>query len=210
MEGRIATAIRTAVSLHADVINMSLTTTNDDPSLRAAVAFAEQNDVVVVAAAGNQKQQGNQVQYPAAYPGVLAVAAVKSDGTRAEYSETGSYVSVAAPGEDITGPSGSGDGYVTTNTGAAENGGTSYAAPYVSGLAALVRAYYPKLSAKQVVNRIITTAADGADSGHNDELGTGVINPYQAVNAILSTGSAQAPKSAALATPTNPTTTVTG
>jgi membrane-anchored mycosin MYCP len=204
LEPRIATAIRTAVGLGAKVINMSLTTTNDDPSLRAAVAYAEENDVVVVAAGGNLNGQRNPVQYPAAYPGVLAVAAIKQDGTHASFSESGPYISVAAPGENIVGPSGSGTGYViTTSEQGGENGGTSYAAPYVSGLAALIRAYYPKLTAPQVIKRI-TSTTDGAGSSRSNELGFGVINPYQAVNALLADGAPATRKPEALAAPTNP------
>ncbi|WP_163512258.1 type VII secretion-associated serine protease mycosin [Fodinicola acaciae] len=195
LEPRIAAGIRAAISQHVQVINLSLTTTNDDPQVRAAVQDAIDSDIVVVAAAGNQNQQGNQKQYPAAYPGVLAVAAIKRDGTRADFSETGDYVAVSAPGAEIVGPSGAGSGYVGD-----QQGGTSYAAPYVSGVAALVRAYYPRMRAKEVVQRILETA-DRPGTGPNEQVGYGVVNPYRAVNAILTTGGQAPPRAGALPAP---------
>jgi hypothetical protein len=68
-------------------------------------------------------------------------------------------------------------------------GGTSFAAPYVAGVAALVRAYYPNLSAEQVADRI-TATADHPPAGHNDTVGYGVVNPQRAVTAILDDGAA--------------------
>lgn len=195
LEARIAAGIRAAIAQHVQVINLSLTTTNDDPQVRAAVQDAIDADIVVVAAAGNQNQQGNQKQYPAAYPGVLAVAAIKRDGTRADFSETGDYVAVSAPGAEIVGPSGAGSGYVGD-----QQGGTSYAAPYVSGVAALVRSYYPQMRAKDVVQRILETA-DRPGTGPNTEVGYGVVNPYRAVNAILTTGGEAPPKAEPLPAP---------
>lgn len=198
LEPRIAAGIRAAVAQNATVINLSLTTTNDSADIRSAIEYAEAADVVVVAAGGNQAEQGNQKQYPAAYPGVLAVAAIKKDGTRANFSEIADYVAVAAPGADIVGPSGAGSGYV-----ADQQGGTSYAAPYVSGVVALVRSYYPHLDAKQVIQRVIQTA-DRPGTGPNTELGYGVVNPYRAVNAILTSNDQQVTPAGPLPPPSAP------
>jgi type VII secretion-associated serine protease mycosin len=198
LEPRIASGIRAAVDQGAKVINLSLTTTNDSAQIRSAIEYAEAADVVVVAAGGNQAEQGNQKQYPAAYPGVLAVAAIKKDGTRANFSEIADYVAVAAPGADIVGPSGAGSGYV-----ADQKGGTSYAAPYVSGVVALVRSYYPHLNAKEVIQRVIQTA-DRPGTGPNAELGYGVVNPYRAVNAILTANDQQVAPVSPLPPPSAP------
>ena len=94
-------------------------------------------------------------------------------------SNAGDYVDLAAPGLAIEGPSTQGDGYVVDPA-----GGTSFAAAYISGVAALVRAHDPDLPAPEVARRM-TTTADAPPEGHNWEVGAGVVNPYRAVAAIL-------------------------
>lgn len=171
-------AIRDAVALGASVINLSLATTADTAALRSAVDFALSRNVVVVAAAGNDDEQsGTGPFYPAAYPGVLSVGAVAPDGSLASFSDTRTPVSVTAPGVDITSiyPGAFPDSYDP-----AENG-TSFAAAFVSGVVALVRAYYPGLDQAQVVARIEATAEGAAGPG----TGHGRIDPVQAVTAIL-------------------------
>jgi hypothetical protein len=108
------------------------------------------HDVVVVAAAGNR---GAAIaEYPAAeqHPGLLAVAASTESEELAAFSTFGSWVQVAAPGEDIisTVPGG---GYGTWS-------GTSMAAPFAAGQAALMRAVFPELSAADIVDEIVETA----------------------------------------------------
>jgi len=110
---------------------------------------------------------------------VIAVAGVDQNDARVSTSNAGDYVDVAAPGLAIEGPSTRGRGYVID-----AKGGTSFAAAYVSGVAALIRASYPRLPASEVARRIKLTA-DAPPGGRNDEVGTGVVNPYQAVAAIL-------------------------
>lgn len=187
----IAQAIRWSTDHGANVINLSLNTSNSG-AVRDAVAYAQQHDVVVVAAAGNQggsDQQGD-VEYPAAFPGVLAVAGVDSSGAHVASSNTASYVDVAAPGDDIEGPAPRGGGYDVF-----PQGGTSFAAPYVSGLAALLRGHFPALSAAGIVRRVQQTA-DHPPGGWNDQVGYGVVDPYRALTEILAddtTGTAAAP-----------------
>ncbi len=175
----IARAIEYAIDQHVGVINLSLTT-GDDARLEQAVADAVSNDIVVVAAAGNEggAHEGN-VSYPAAYDGVLGVAGVDEAGQRVDTSQSGSYVDVAAPGADLVGPSVDGTGYVTGD-------GTSFAAAYVSAVAALLRSYDPTMSAEQVVDRIVKTA-DRPAEGPNNNVGAGVVNPYRAITTITST-----------------------
>ena len=151
----------------ADVINLSLGTNRRTDLLAeivAAVTCADDDDddenclaargrgVVVVAAAGNS---GTTVrEYPAAeeVEGSLAVAASTSADTLAAFSTYGSWVSVTAPGESIT-SSVPGGGYGAWS-------GTSMAAPLAAGVVALVRAVCPNLSAEDVAERIVETAAD--------------------------------------------------
>ncbi len=86
----------------AVAINMSLGTTRDHAPLREAVAFARNAGKVIVASAGNsQQQQPGVANYPAAYPGVIAVAATMPDDSIAPFSTNGDFVDVAAPGHPI-------------------------------------------------------------------------------------------------------------
>jgi subtilisin family serine protease len=141
------------------------------------VDFALSRNVVVVAAAGNDEQSGTGPFYPAAYPGVLSVGAVQPDGSLASFSDTRTPVSVTAPGVNIT------SAYPGTFPDAYDPGdnGTSFAAAFVSGVVALVRSYYPGLDEAQVVARIEATADGPAGPG----TGHGLVNPVQAVTAVL-------------------------
>ena len=181
-------AIRDAVKLGASVINLSLATADDVPALRSAVDFALRSNVVVVAAAGNDAQQAGGGQggntagasgpfYPAAYPGVLSVGAVGPDGALASFSDRQTPVSVTAPGVNITSayPGVFPDAYDPVQN------GTSFAAAFVSGVAALVRSCYPRLDEAQVVARIEATARGPAGPG----TGHGLVNPVRAVTAAL-------------------------
>ena len=197
----MARAIRAAVDAGAEVVNVSVTAPSGTPTLRAAVDYALARDVVLVAAAGNDDGSGVDEQgeplsyYPAAYPEVLAVAATGTDDGPAEVSHVGDYVDVAAPGQEVVTA-----GPVTGAGRYGSSSGTSYAAPLVSGTAALVRAYHPELTAEQVVARIVATA-DAPATGRDDAVGAGVLNVYEAVTAVLAeegaagrvAGGAQAP-----------------
>jgi membrane-anchored mycosin MYCP len=172
----LAEGITDAALLGAQVINVSITTRNT-PQLYAAVTLALQKGAVIVAAGGNDEPQtGVGPFYPASYPGVLSVGAVASDGSLGDFSDQRSDVAVTAPGVDVMGAY-PGGGYQEIN-------GTSFATPFVSGLVALVRARYPRLSGPAVVARIEDTADGGSGLG----TGNGLINPLQAVTAILPPG----------------------
>lgn len=176
LSGLVATAIRHAVdNARAGVINLSLTT-DPTPELEAAVRHAHDRGVVVVAAAGNGGD--GAVQYPAAYPDVIAVGGVDTGDKHVGSSSTGAFVDVAAPGDRISGPSPRGGGYLYTT-----DGGTSFAAAYVTGVAALIRAYDPALPPSGVADRIMTTA-DHPAGLRDAEVGHGVVNPARAVGAL--------------------------
>ncbi len=100
-------------------------------------------------------------------------------GQRADFSETGPNIGVVAPGTNLLGPGAGGPGLVTAA------GGTSFAAPFVAGVAALVRAYYPQLTAAQVIHRIEATADHPPGVLPSPGLGWGEVNPYAAVAAVL-------------------------
>jgi type VII secretion-associated serine protease mycosin len=192
----LAQGIRDAAAAGAQVINVSVQTAAGSPALRAAVAFALRRDAVVVAAAGNDNPgSGTGPYYPASYPGVLSVGAVDQSGTLTTYTDRKTTVSVTAPGSNIA--SAWPGGYNPASQ------GTSFAAAFVSGVAALVRAAYPRLTAAQVVRRI-EAAADGPAGART---GAGMVNPVQAVTAVLpepAASPAAAARPVAIARPARP------
>ncbi|MFG3697866.1 type VII secretion-associated serine protease mycosin [Micromonospora sp. NPDC047620] len=168
-----ARAIRWAVDHDADVLNLSVVLYADNPAVRAAVGYAVERDVVVVAAAGNLHDSGDPRPYPAAYDGVLGVGAIGADGARSPFSQTGAYVDLVAPGSDVL-MAAPGQGHHRAE-------GTSYAAPFVAATAALLRQYRPELSAAQVAQRIVASADPAPGGGGGGGYGAGVLNPYRAV-----------------------------
>ncbi|MEL0627330.1 S8 family serine peptidase [Salinibacterium amurskyense] len=177
-DDQIAQAVRYAVDQGADVINLSLTReTLDWPvSWDSAFLYAMDNDVVVVAAAGNRGSGTTSVGAPATMPGVLTVAGVDVNGVASFNASTqGITIGVAAPSEDLVGvaPGGS---HVLWN-------GTSGATPIVAGIVALVRAAHPELDAANVINRIVATAHDTGAPGADAIYGFGLIDAEDAVNA---------------------------
>lgn len=189
--GTMMQAIRWAAEQGAQVINISQDTASKmDPSVdtafRSAIEFAQSKDALIVAAAGNDGADGKVKEtYPAAYPGVLAVAASDRNNARAPFSQSGPFVGVAAPGIDMVSTVPVGGNCVDQ--------GTSFAAPYVSGVAALIRAKHPKWSYKQVITQIEQTA-DRTKADRDDFVGWGVIDPAAAVNDDTTEPSADGPK----------------
>ncbi|MFB8037824.1 type VII secretion-associated serine protease mycosin [Streptomyces sp. NPDC056004] len=173
----LADAITYAADVaHADVINISQDTANAvEPAivLKQAVDAALTKDIVIVASAGNDGLGGNiKKTYPASYPGVLAVAASDRNNERAAFSQSGDFVGVAAPGVDMisTVPGG---GHCTDN-------GTSFSAPYVAGVAALIKAKHQDWTQEQIVAQIEQTA-ERSVAGHDHLVGWGVVDPVRAL-----------------------------
>lgn len=178
-------AIRWLVDHGARVINLSLgnvsaTKPGHESAFDDGLRYAEEHDVVVVAAAGNIQIDPGVVS-PANRPGVIAVSAVDSRGAfRADISVQGPEVALAAPGVGI-----SVDAGPTAGAGRQARDGTSYAAAIVSGVAALVRARYPGLGAADVVQRLLATADRGGGPGRDPRYGFGVVNPVAALTSPI-------------------------
>lgn len=177
---RLAQAIIWAADQGAQIVNVSLSTTKDDPVLRDAVAYAQENGALIVASAGNRLTTADttdSVRYPAGYDGVLGVAALDLAGQHAESSIRGEHVDVAAPGQNVaTATVGGGD-----CTYATEAASTSFATGYVSAAAALVAQVYPHESPEQWSDRLIASATGQAGPGRNDAVGWGRVQPALAV-----------------------------
>lgn len=178
----VADGIAWAASHGAKVISMSLGGPSSSQAITDAVNLALKNDIVVVAAMGNS---GNsQVSYPAGIKGVMAVGATDSSDKIASFSQYGPHISVSAPGVKIlsTFPMYA-SGMPSKEYGSIS--GTSMACPYVSGLAALVRAVNPGLKAADVRTRIEKSTDDLGPSGFDDKYGFGRVNVAKALQASL-------------------------
>ncbi len=167
-----------AVLNGADIINCSWGSYNDYELIRDVMDFAVSNDVLIVAAAGNDDTELKH--YPAAYPDVISVGAVDDWMHKARWnteraSNFGRWVDVCAPGWSVFSTFWD-DSY-------AEKGGTSMAAPFVSGLAVLLKTYRPLESSASLRSRLISAAFDINESNFDYRLkmGSGCIDVYAAL-----------------------------
>ena len=165
----LAKAIRFARKNGADIINMSFGTRTDARVLRDAIEYAKAGNVLLVASAGNDNT--SVPQYPAAYPGVLAVAATDLLDRKASFSNYGAFIFVDAPGTHII-SSIPGGGYGMAS-------GTSFSAPIVSGMAALVRSQTYNDTA--VIISRSTVRIDAMNPQYPGSLGYGRVDLLPAV-----------------------------
>lgn len=189
---RIATGIRYAADHHAQIINVSMSTSTDDPALRAAVQYASAKGSLVVASGGNRdtasdKQDG--LRYPGAYPQALAVAAVDDSDQVTDDSIHGPHIGVVAPGTDVLTSYFTVGDCLLSSTGSVS---TSFATAYVSGAAALIAQRYPLETPAQWKYRLQVTAARPDRSQRDDDSGWGLIQPLQALS-FVDDGTAQGP-----------------
>jgi len=172
----VSSGVRWAVDHGARVLNLSLTTdATVTPDLLRAVNYAMDRDVVVVAGTGNEGAR--HVGAPANIRGVLAVSGTVEAGTPWPSSNTGPETVLAAPAEGIV----TAVPESVSDTGYAGVDGTSASTALVSGVAALVRAKFPYLSAGDVVNRLILSAKDQGAVGRDEATGFGLVNPVGAL-----------------------------
>ncbi len=182
----LAEGIRWAADHGATVVNVSLSTGRDDPALRAAVDHAHSRGALVVASSGTTTADApvRAPRYPAAYPGVLGVAATDGDDAVADGSVPGEHVDVAAPGVQVLTTFGAwGDCYLGDDAGS-----TSYATAYVSAAAALVAQRFPSEGPDLWAHRLEATAARDRRDQRDDAVGWGVVQPVEALTAVLDEG----------------------
>ncbi|MFG3441861.1 S8 family serine peptidase [Nonomuraea sp. NPDC047897] len=175
--GALAAGIRYAADRGADVISMSLGggdgSWEGSAAEEEAVQYAISRGAVLVASSGNDGETTNRRNFPAAYPGVIAVGAVDRRLRVAGFSNRQDYVSVVAPGTGIVTADGRGS-YVVGD-------GTSSAAALVAGIAALVKGLRPDLSPYQV-RTAIERGARGRPAGHSRAYGHGVADAVRALH----------------------------
>jgi serine protease len=200
----VTAAIQYAADSGAQIINMSLGGPNPSPAFLDALQYAVQHGVFVAIAAGNHFEEGNTIEYPAAYApqidGVMAVAAVGRSLRHAFYSNTGSYVEIAAPGGDERDGGLSGfiyqaapyppdfDPFTITvpkfdRFASVAEQGTSMASPHVAGVAALLYSQGIKNPAA-IEAALKQFAKDLGPPGRDDQFGYGLIDARAALRGL--------------------------
>ncbi len=177
----VIAAIEDAVSLYeCDVINMSLSSSpneNDSKLLQKAVDFADENNVILVAAVGNDGKTGKK--YPASCENVIGVGSVNSDIKVSYFSQRNDSVDIAAAGEGLTLPDSKGE-YASGLDGTGLRG-TSFSAPIISGFAALLKGKYPDIDNELFLKILKAGSADIDALGYDVYTGYGLFDAKESV-----------------------------
>ncbi len=177
---QVAEGIQWAIEKEVSIINMSLGCPSDSPIIKEAIDAATEKGILVVCAAGNRGAEMSALDYPAQYPETIAVGAIDRQLKRAYFSSTGRMVDIVAPGDYIRST------YIRGFT--AVLSGTSMAAPFVSGVIALMLAKHrdylsgtPADSHIRVIEHLRKTAIDCDANGFDLNCGFGMLNPVKFV-----------------------------
>jgi Subtilase family len=164
----LAAGILTAVDAGADIINISMGTTEDNPLIEDAVRYAHDHHVLIVAASGNSERA--EACYPAAYPSVISVGAVDARGEHLDFSNFGSSLSLTAPGYGID-AAWPGNRYAKVS-------GTSASAPLVTGAiaATMSNGRGVRMTASQAAEIVMEYSNEAGIPGPDSEYGVGVLN----------------------------------
>jgi hypothetical protein len=176
-----ANGIIAVVNAKANIVNLSFGSPGQCFTLFRTVEAAYGAGTLVVAAAGNEAQEGNAPNYPAAWPHVLSVAALTQSLTPASFSNSNAAVDIAAPGENV--PVDTPVAFDTDGTpdGTRVDSGTSFASPIVAGAAAWVWSARPKLTNGQVADVLRESAQDVNTPGYDTQTGFGLVNVAKAL-----------------------------
>ncbi|MBT2570943.1 S8 family serine peptidase [Planococcus sp. ISL-110] len=174
LEG-VVSGIQWAIDQKVDIINMSLTTVNNDQSLRDITKKAYDAGILIVAASGNERESGlySDVLYPARFPSVIAVGSVSQLNRLSYFSNSGPSQELVAPGENIL--SSFVDSLTTSQEDYAISEGTSVASPFAAGTFAQYMEAYPHLSNKQLRETIKRAAMDLGTAGRDNKYGNGLV-----------------------------------
>ncbi|ADB33324.1 peptidase S8 and S53 subtilisin kexin sedolisin [Kribbella flavida DSM 17836] len=179
-DSSVVAGINWAASHGARVINMSLGGRSYNPVMHDAVKKAVAKGIVVVAASGNEYD--SVPEYPAAFPETISVGATDNNGALTTFSSWGDSVDLTAPGWNIlsTGPRALLEPEYLPYLGGS---GTSFSAPMVAGVAAMLRNKYPSWTPAQIEARLKSTARDAGPRGIDPYYGAGVLDAANALGA---------------------------
>ena len=172
----VCAAIYAAVDVyHCQIINMSFGLKEYSNKLKAAIDYADDNGVLLVASVGNAGD--DTVYYPAAFENVIGVGAIDQDGKLASFSQYNESVFLVAPGVGITGAD-TADGYTTKS-------GTSFSTPIVAGIAARIMCADRSLSNTELMDALSGGAIDLGEEGRDDFYGYGCVSLTRSLNLVL-------------------------
>jgi subtilisin family serine protease len=175
----LADGIAYAVAHGAQVISMSIGYSAPSGTVREELQKAYDHGVVVIASAGNSGAPANSGRlqapesFPANYPGVISVGAVKRSGAVAGFSSDNLSVQVAAPGVNVLAQGREGQYWSVS--------GTSPACALVAGVAALIKSKYPSLAPDLVASALTSTTRDRPSRGYDRQVGFGIVDAAAAL-----------------------------
>ncbi|MBR3780925.1 MAG: leucine-rich repeat protein [Clostridia bacterium] len=179
----VAAGINCAVKDDVDVINVSIGFEEDSETLKNAIRNAQENDIVVVGAAGNDAS--DTIYYPASYSSVIKVTAINEENVFANFSSYGNGVDIAAPGVDII-TTDMGGGFVNVK-------GTSFAAPFVAAAAAAITSVEPHASAEDVALIIVASAVEMNEFEAEEKFGNGILFMPESASELMYIEKAKTP-----------------
>jgi hypothetical protein len=189
LSSEIILGLEAASRLCPAVVNLSLGGTERDSILESALHLAVARGCLVVAAAGNEREQGSPIEYPANYTHVLTVGATNQAGGVAEFSNATPNLDLAAPGQDIPVAIPT----VFLPTGYSLGDGTSFSAPIVAGAAAWVWTMRPDLDNTQIFEVMRRSARDLGPAGFDPDTGYGLLDITAALAAAPPAADPQEP-----------------
>ncbi|OEH92160.1 S8 family peptidase [Bacillus solimangrovi] len=170
-------AIDYAIEQGVDVINISMAANRYSALEEKAIQAAIDEGIIVIAATGNDGD--DTINYPASYDDVISVGAIGKNNERSEFSNYNNHVDIVAPGENIFTTMGNDEYYYSS--------GTSYAAPFVTVTAAVLKSFNRDLNQEDILQILSTTAKDLGVEGKDPYYGFGLIQPLDALQTQLYT-----------------------
>ena len=176
-EGRSSTnnvikAINYAIEQNVDIVNISMANKNSPIELLNAIKYAQENNIIIVAGAGNDGQ--NIYVYPASYDNVISVGSIDKLLEKSWFSNYNDKISIVAPGENIT--------TMELDGSYGLHGGTSFSTSFATFEVALLKAKYPELNNDDIIKIIKETAIDMGELDKDNYYGYGIINYNNAIN----------------------------
>lgn len=170
----LAAGILAAIDAGVQIINISMGTTENNPLIEDAVLYANEQNVLIVAASGNSEQA--DACYPAAYPSVISVGSVDARGEHLDFSNYGTYLSITAPGYAID-AAWPGNRYSRVS-------GTSASAPIVTGAiaATMSNGRGVTMTASQAAEIVMACSNDAGIPGPDSEYGVGILDIGRIMN----------------------------
>jgi len=182
---RYLRALNAVIGAGVKVVNLSIGGTASSQTEAILFRRLENRGITVVAAMGNEFEEGNPVEYPAAYPSVLSIGSIAENRRRSRFSNTGRHIDMVAPGSNILSTLPTRRSAYLTETHYGSWSGTSMATPHVTAAAALIAARNPNMSTAQIKEHLLRTATRLPEMGTRAwtrSYGAGLLNLKKALS----------------------------